>query len=692
MATAAGGSSPGVLGADSGRRGPAAGRAADATMRSFTPSGAPAGPARDTGDLGPHTVRVQPVYWTATPPTGPDPAVVQGVVRDTSAYFRAMTKSRVTVSLRDYAAWSPITLSAAEQASCDTTAIEREVRRLVPSLPTKNDHLAVLLPATTACQFGTLASFGPTAAGGGIAFFNGDLEPKGLTFAVGSNMGLGVASARDCWTDAGHSATTPLSAFCKDQSGGDPWDPMGNSPYGQMGQMSAANLAEISALDAAGFPELTPGTPQYLFVRPLTSYTGLRGFGVTIGRHRFTVEYRTVAGADSWIADQTWTSGSTTWADPGGGVVVRYRDLESDSQAESYVLDFHADGVVSPTGRHPGMEAGQSWTSPGNLMRLDVLSTASTGASIKVTFPGLTKVERWSGKDRFAVSAVTSARTFAPGVAVAYVASGQVYPDALSGAPVAGMNGGPILLVDTDSVPGVIQAELRRLHPARIVVLGGPATVSDGVVSKLVGYTTGGVSRWSGADRFATSATISANSFAPGVPTAYIASGRVFTDALSGAPVAGKNDSPVLLVDTTTVPAPIAAELTRLRPGRIVIFGGTTTVSTAVETRLRSFTSGQVVRWSGPDRFAASAAISSVNYGPGVSHLFIASGRVFPDALSGAPVAGLNRGPILLVDTDRLPSAVSTEIQRLQPKRIIVLGGPSTVSEAVRASLGSFLP
>ncbi|MUN07081.1 hypothetical protein GLX25_08110, partial [Agromyces luteolus] len=49
----------------------------------------------------------------------------------------------------------------------------------------------------------------------------------------------------------------------------------------------------------------------------------------------------------------------------------------------------------------------------------------------------------------------------------------------------------------------------------------------------------GSTSRISGADRYATSAAISAKSFEPGVPVVYIANGTNFPDALSGAPVAG---------------------------------------------------------------------------------------------------------------------------------------------------------
>ena len=82
---------------------------------------------------------------------------------------------------------------------------------------------------------------------------------------------------------------------------------------------------------------------------------------------------------------------------------------------------------------------------------------------------------------------------------------------------------------------------------------------------------------------------ISQNSFSPSVPVAYVASGRVFADALSGAPVAGMTKGPMLLVDTNAIPASIAAELVRLQPKRIVVLGGTATVAESVETALAGY-------------------------------------------------------------------------------------------------------
>ena len=60
-----------------------------------------------------------------------------------------------------------------------------------------------------------------------------------------------------------------------------------------------------------------------------------------------------------------------------------------------------------------------------------------------------------------------------------------------------------VLLTKATGLPGVIAAELDRLNPQRIVVLGGPGAVSDTVKLRLAAYTDGPVDRWSGIDRFA---------------------------------------------------------------------------------------------------------------------------------------------------------------------------------------------
>jgi hypothetical protein len=56
---------------------------------------------------------------------------------------------------------------------------------------------------------------------------------------------------------------------------------------------------------------------------------------------------------------------------------------------------------------------------------------------------------------------------------------------------VAGIAGGPILLVPGTTIPSAIATELGRLKPARIVILGSTGVVSAGVANALSFYTTG---------------------------------------------------------------------------------------------------------------------------------------------------------------------------------------------------------
>lgn len=128
--------------------------------------------------------------------------------------------------------------------------------------------------------------------------------------------------------------------------------------------------------------------------------------------------------------------------------------------------------------------------------------------------------------------------------------------------------------------------------------------------------------------------------------------------------------------------------MTRLNISSVVL-GGDGAVGGAVAASLASYTAGEVSRLAGADRFATSAAISAASFAPGVPVVYIANGFSFPDALSGAPVAGMNGGPVLLVPGDSIPAVIQTELLRLQPGRVVVLGGEGAVSGAVLRQLGS---
>ncbi|MBK6885206.1 MAG: cell wall-binding repeat-containing protein [Tetrasphaera sp.] len=318
-----------------------------------------------------------------------------------------------------------------------------------------------------------------------------------------------------------------------------------------------------------------------------------------------------------------------------------------------------------------------------------VASTAVAPTVARAASPRLGAVVRWAGSDRYGGSALIAQLAFKPGVQRLFVASGEVFTDALSAAPIAARDKGPVLLANTNILRTTVLNAIAALTPETIVVLGGENSIGPGVADQLAQMAP--TERWSGADRYSASAQMSSSSFDPGVATAYVASGLVFPDALSAAPVAGMTPGPILLSATNSLPSAIAAELSRLAPQNIVVLGGESTLSPALADSLSAYTTGTVTRWAGPDRFSTSAAISAANFPANVPTVFVASGRNFPDALAGAPVAGLRRAPMLLVDTDSIPDSIKAELLRLNPAKIIILGGDATVSKNVEAELAAYV-
>jgi putative cell wall-binding protein/uncharacterized protein YkwD len=198
-------------------------------------------------------------------------------------------------------------------------------------------------------------------------------------------------------------------------------------------------------------------------------------------------------------------------------------------------------------------------------------------------YAGTGTVTRLAGGNRYETAAVISQAHFSPGPAAVYVATGANFPDALAGGAAAGMHDGPILLVQRDSLPGATAAELARLHPAKVVVLGSGSVISDAVVAQLASASGAPVIRLYGSDRYQTAVQVSrANHAAGGPSTVYVATGVNFPDGLSADPVAGSAPGPLLLVPGTSLPSSVAAELARLAPDRVVVIGGRAVISDAV--------------------------------------------------------------------------------------------------------------
>ena len=156
-------------------------------------------------------------------------------------------------------------------------------------------------------------------------------------------------------------------------------------------------------------------------------------------------------------------------------------------------------------------------------------------------------VERIAGADRYGTSEMVAKRVV--GITgkknTGVVASGQVFPDALSVGTFASREGYPILLVKKDSVPSQIQNAMKDLDINKTYIAGGTNTISKSTEANLPRV----LERMAGNTRYETSVAIAKSKFGAS-KEAYIASGEEFADALVISPVSGKYNRPALLVST----------------------------------------------------------------------------------------------------------------------------------------------
>lgn len=324
-------------------------------------------------------------------------------------------------------------------------------------------------------------------------------------------------------------------------------------------------------------------------------------------------------------------------------------------------------------------------------------STTTTGRFLKAS------QSRLFASDRYGTSVSISQSQFpgsdgpttpvAPGVPVVYLANGSSFADALSAGPAAALEGGPLLLSPSRSLPAVVAAELDRLNPETIVIVGGTGVVTSAVASAAAAYATNPVVRLGGASRYETSRKIAErmltieNGLATGADL-WVATGRNFPDALSAGAAASSQGVPILLVNgsSPTLDSTTATFInTVLQSDTVYIAGGTGVVSPGIQTAITNLLStSPAVRAGGADRFATSLAINRAAYPVSAPQVFLAYAYNFPDALSGSVVAGLRGGPLYISQTSCVASSIVDHILDLGPSQVTVFGGTTIVSDNAR--------
>lgn len=282
--------------------------------------------------------------------------------------------------------------------------------------------------------------------------------------------------------------------------------------------------------------------------------------------------------------------------------------------------------------------------------------------------------ERIDGKDRFEVAVNLSQKGWGNGADTVVIGFYNAYADALAAGPLAYHLNAPILLTHSDRLTEVTKKELIRLHPKKVIIVGGPGSVSDSVLNEVRNLTSS-VRRISGQDRFEVSANIAKE--LPVNSSAIIAYGLNFPDALAISPYAAMNGIPILLTRTDSIPAETRNALNNRRVANTIVVGGEGSVGSVVHNQLPN-----PLRIGGNDRYAVAANVIK-QLGMDSRKSYVATGATFADALTGSVLAAKEGAPILLTRADQLPNQTIQIIKEKNINSFTILGGTGSINEQI---------
>lgn len=188
-----------------------------------------------------------------------------------------------------------------------------------------------------------------------------------------------------------------------------------------------------------------------------------------------------------------------------------------------------------------------------------------------------------------------------------------------------------------------------------------------------------------GNERYDTAVKISKEGWSAGSNTVILTSANSVVDGVTATPLATSNNAPILLVDKDKIPAATKTEITRLKPDKVIIVGGTSVVSDKVINEVKSLVSNITTkRIGGIDRYETSLLIAKeVSNMNNISKVYIAGGTGEPDALSIAAKAGEEKQPIILSPKDNLTNETYNWLHSKNLNEAYFIGGNAVLSDNV---------
>lgn len=293
-----------------------------------------------------------------------------------------------------------------------------------------------------------------------------------------------------------------------------------------------------------------------------------------------------------------------------------------------------------------------------------VLGVFVTGTLTPAAFAASTD-ERIAGGDRYATSAAVSKAERPKGAETVFIASGEVFADALAAGPAAAAVNAPILLATSDRLPESTANELARLKPTRLVFVGGTPSLGQSVVDQAFKITAGtmkSAERVAGLNRQQTAIEL-AKKFLPNARSVFLVNGWQYPDAVSAASAGAAAKMPILLTAGNALSPETQSYLGQRKPGQVTVIGGPATVDERIVRHSRTMTGRAVDRVAGIDRYETNAKLAARYFDGKGDGVVLAAGRNFPDALVASVYS--QRGiPVLLTEDSCTTGATRQQIWR----------------------------
>ena len=319
--------------------------------------------------------------------------------------------------------------------------------------------------------------------------------------------------------------------------------------------------------------------------------------------------------------------------------------------------------------------------------------TGTASGTFEITKAVDEGLNRVSGKLRYdTMSALTKQGGWETGGTV-ILAFGGNYPDALTAASLAGDSNSPILLTEGNGLSPQAAEEIQQLRPSKVIIVGGPAVITDSVKNSVVAAAPGAtVQRIWGETRYETATNI-LGELNNNSSTAIVTTGTNFADALSVSPYAFATHAPIVLSDPNNgLTDQTINELKAKNVSNVIIIGGQNAVPQKVETQLATAGLQVSKRIAGSTRFETSQMIADFeladdSLGFKADGIILATGNNFPDALTAGPLGGRNRTPLLLVDTGAQSAASWLAKHNGEISGSLLVGGDNAISSSDVATL-----